>query len=108
VRQGTRQDHEAFCRREGWDVVRTARGGTGSNHLTFELALTGGEILRTRISHPVNRTTYGAALWSHILGAQLKVTEAQFWACVHDKVLPDRVPHRRSPSERSRPRWSSS
>jgi hypothetical protein len=90
VRQATRQDHEAFCRREGWAVVRNARGGTVSHHLTLELGLPSGEILRTRISHPVNRTTYGPSMWSHILRAQLEVSEAQFWACVDHKIAPDR------------------
>jgi hypothetical protein len=43
-------------------------------------------ILRTRISHPPNRTTYGASMWSHILRDQLDVDEATFWAAVHDGV----------------------
>jgi hypothetical protein len=70
--------------------VRTARGRTGSHHLTYELALGTGEILRTRISHPVDRTTYGASLWAHILRDQLQVEDAVFWACVMDKVKPAR------------------
>jgi hypothetical protein len=99
MRQATRRDHEAFCRREGWDVVRNARGGTGSHHLTFELGLPSGEILRTRISHPVNRTTYGPSIWSHILGTQLQVDEAQFWACVDDKVIPHRIGAPKAPEQ---------
>ncbi|MBW8739289.1 MAG: hypothetical protein JF621_19940, partial [Streptomyces turgidiscabies] len=43
-----------------------------------------------RISHPVDRTVYGAALWSHVLRDQLDVAENEFWACVLDAKLPDR------------------
>jgi hypothetical protein len=46
-----------------------------------------GDVLRTRISHPVNRTTYGASLWAHILRDQLAVTSAQFWDCVSHRVM---------------------
>lgn len=75
---------------EGWTRVRNARGGTGSHHITFELALPDGRILRTRISHPPDRTDYGPALWGHVLRDQLQVTEAEFWACVHERVAPRR------------------
>lgn len=47
-------------------------------------------ILRTRISHPPDRTTYGPSLWAHILRDQLQVSEEEFWHCVRDAVLPDR------------------
>jgi hypothetical protein len=46
--------------------------------------------VRTRISHPVDRSTYGPSIWGHILRDQLQVDEGTFWACVQDKVLPDR------------------
>jgi hypothetical protein len=58
--------------------------------VTYELQLYDGRILRTRISHPVNRETYGERLWSHILRDQLHVDEATFWACVQDGTKPDR------------------
>lgn len=86
----TRQDHEIFCKNEGWQPVRNARGGTGTHHVTYELHLHDGRILRTRISHPVNRDTYGTQLWSHILRDQLDVDQATFWACVHEGTTPDR------------------
>lgn len=86
----TRQDHERFCDTEGWKRVRDARGRTGTHHVTYEFALPDGRILRTRISHPVNRSTYGSSLWSHILRDQLHVSEAEFWSCVRDGVRPDR------------------
>jgi hypothetical protein len=58
--------------------------------VTCELVLTDGRILRTRISHPVDRSCYGSGLWQHILRDQLQVTEAEFWACVKHEVKPDR------------------
>jgi hypothetical protein len=57
---------------------------------TYEFDLPDGRILRTRISHPVGRDTYGASIWSHILRDQLDVSEAQFWSSVRDGVKPDR------------------
>lgn len=75
---------------EGWRLVRNARGGTGTHHVTYELSLPDGRILRTRISHPVDRTDYGRSLWGHILRDQLDVDEATFWSCVRDGVRPDR------------------
>lgn len=86
----TREDHEAFCKTEGWQPVRDARGKTGTHHVTYELHLHNGRILRTRISHPVNRDTYGPRIWAHILRDQLDVDQAAFWACVRDGIKPDR------------------
>jgi hypothetical protein len=90
VKLGTRQDHETFVTIEGWEQVRNAHGTRGGHHTTYELVTPTGEILRTRISHPPDRTTYGADLWSHILRDQLKVTSDEFWGCVDNKVTPDR------------------
>lgn len=99
----TRADHEAFCKAEGWTLVRDARGRTGTHHLTYELALADGRILRTRISHPPDRTTYGHSIWSHILRDQLGVSTDEFWACVRGGVLPGRsvpqVPERALPAD---------
>jgi hypothetical protein len=89
-RTPTRSDHETFCRTEGWTRVRDARGRAGTHHVTYELALPDGQVLRTRISHPVNRTDYGPALWAHILRDQLQVTAEEFWACVDDASVPAR------------------
>ena len=88
--QPTRQDHEKFCLVEGWAPVRDARGRTETHHVTYELHLPDGRILRTRVSHPPDRTTYGAGRWSHILRDQLGVTEEEFWACVRDGTRPAR------------------
>lgn len=88
--QPTREDHERFCQGEGWQRVRDARGRSGTHHVTYESGLPDGRTLRTRISHPIDRTSYGPSLWSHILRDQLDVDEAAFWACVQDKVPPGR------------------
>jgi hypothetical protein len=88
--QPTRKDHETFCQIEAWRQVRDARGRTGTHHVTYELDLADGRILRTRISHPVDRSDYGPSLWKHILRDQLDVDEPTFWSCVQDGVKPAR------------------
>lgn len=85
----TRKDHEAFCKAEGWKLQKNARSVT-DDHVIYELELPDGRILRTRISHPVNRSGYGAAMWAHILRDQLDIDAATFWACVQGKALPKR------------------
>lgn len=87
--QPTRADHQRFCQIEGWTEVRNATGKR-AHHVTYELALPDGRILRTRISHPPDRRTYGPSLWSHILRDQLEVTAEEFWMCVQDQTVPDR------------------
>jgi hypothetical protein len=87
----TRKDHERFCLIEGWALRHRADGSRrGSHHVNYEFALLDGRILFTRISHPPDRTTYGAALWAHILRDQLEVTNDEFWECVSDGILPNR------------------
>ncbi len=86
----TRQDHDKFCGVEGWTPVRDARGRTGTHHITYDLNLPDGRVLRTRISHPADRITYGSSLWIHILLDHLGVSEEEFWTCVRDGVKPDR------------------
>jgi hypothetical protein len=88
--QPTRKDHETFCQVEQWRLVRDARGRTGTHHVTYEFDLPDRRILRTRISHPVDRTDYGPRLWGHILRDQLEVDEASFWPCVQDGIKPVR------------------
>lgn len=88
--QPTRKDHETFCQVEKWRRVRDTRGRTGTHHVTYELNLIDGRILRTRISHPVDRSSYGRSMWKHILRDQLEVDEPRFWSCVRDGVKPDR------------------
>ncbi|GAB3465718.1 hypothetical protein GCM10027570_54230 [Streptomonospora sediminis] len=86
----TREAHERFCIVEGWRRIRSARGGAGTHHVTYELALPDGRVLRTRNSRPVDRSDYGKALWGHILRDQLDVGEAEFWACVCEGEPPQR------------------
>ncbi|SEP33821.1 cytotoxic translational repressor of toxin-antitoxin stability system [Amycolatopsis saalfeldensis] len=88
--QPTRKDHETFCQAEEWRRVRDAHGRTGTHHVTYELDLVDGRILRTRISHPVDRSGYGQSLWKYILRDQLEVGEPEFWSCVQDGVRPAR------------------
>ena len=67
-----------------------ARGRAVSHHATFTFATPQGDVLRTRISHPIGRETYAPSMWAHILRDQLHVSADEFWACVLDGVLPDR------------------
>ncbi|HET7326151.1 MAG TPA: hypothetical protein VFJ14_02580 [Nocardioidaceae bacterium] len=87
---GSRADHDKFCRVEGWSEVRNARGKAVQHHITYELRLSDGRVLRARVSRPANTKTYGSGLWGAILTDQLCVTEEQFWACVNDSELPNR------------------
>ncbi len=86
----TYADHAAFCRIEGWREVRNARGVTGSHHITYELDLPDGRVLRTRVSHPADKTSYGPRLRAHVMRDQLDINEAEFWACVQEKTRPAR------------------
>lgn len=89
-RAPTRADHQRFGEVEGWQRVRDARGRSGTRHITYEFVLLDGRVLRTRISHPPDRSTYGGSLWAHILRDQLAVSEEEFWACVDHGQLPNR------------------
>ncbi|PWC08117.1 cytotoxic translational repressor of toxin-antitoxin stability system [Mycetocola zhujimingii] len=86
----TREHHDDFCTTERWQLVRGAAGKPVAHHRTYELTLWDGRILRTRISKPVDTSTYGASMWSHILRQQLEVDAGTFWACVQNGTLPDR------------------
>lgn len=89
-----RKHHEKFCVVEGWARVADARGRTVSHHATFTFATPQGDVLRTRISHPIGRETYAPSMWSHILRDQLRVSAGEFWACVLKGELPDRGAHK--------------
>jgi hypothetical protein len=86
----SRREHKQFCDIEGWDTVLNARGKKVRHHITYELALSDGRVLRTRISRPANNDIYGPSLWTAILRDQLDTTEAAFWDCVERHVLPPR------------------
>jgi hypothetical protein len=88
---GTRADHDAFCRADGWEPKLDARGRAGAgDHVRYRLRLSDQRVLNTKISRPVDRTTYGEDLWRTILREQLQVTEEQFWACVNEGTRPKR------------------
>jgi len=89
-RAATRREHVRFCEVEGWRQVQSARESANNHHLTFELPLDDGRVLRTRISRPANNESYGKALWSHILRDQLCVTQVEFWKCVDGGEVPVR------------------
>jgi hypothetical protein len=89
-RAATRREHVRFCEVEGWRAVQSARDRTNKHHITFELPLDDGRILRTRISRPPINESYGKALWSHIVRDQLCVTQGEFWKCVDDGEVPVR------------------
>ena len=86
----SRRQHQQFCDIEGWVTVLNARGKPVAHHITYELALADGRILRTRVSRPANNDRYGPSLWTAILRDQLDVSEDAFWACVGSQVLPPR------------------
>ena len=75
------------------------------HHVTYELALGNGSVLRTRISRPVDKTRYGHALWSVILNKQLCVSEDEFWACVRQRTLPTRSRQITYDDEQMLPAW---
>ena len=86
-----RRHHQRFCTVERWKLVTDATGRPASHHTTDKLVAPSGEVYRTRISHPINRTTYAASMLAHILRDQLQVTADEFWGgCINGGVLPDR------------------
>ena len=89
-RVASRREHQRFCEIEGWAEVLNARGKPTQHHITYELLLGDGQIMRTRISRPANTDRYGKSLWSHILDDQLHVTIEEFWECVDNKNSPKR------------------
>lgn len=95
----SREHHDTFCSTEHWQLVRGATGQPVRHHRTYELTLWDARVLRTRISKPVDRSTYRPRMWTHILREQLVVDAPAFWACVQDGTLPDRgAPVRQAPA----------
>ena len=93
--------HQRFCQIEGWIEVTSATGFPVRHHQTFELVLNDGSILRTRISRPVDRTSYSRSMWSHILRYQLAVSADEVWACVQQNGVPTRFADAEPPTRRS-------
>ncbi len=90
-RVASRREHQRFCEIEGWQEVRNSRGKPTQHHITYELLVGDGSVLRTRISRPANTDEYGKGMWSHILDDQLHVTETEFWECLDNKNPPKRT-----------------
>lgn len=90
LRPITRKDHQQFCAIEGWELVQSARGKAVGHHLTYTFTHPDGRILRTRISRPIKPEPYGKTMAAHILRDQLEVRDKEFWACVNDKIKPNR------------------
>jgi hypothetical protein len=90
----SKKDLQKFCEVEGWTCVSHGtdrRPGKGRDHHYYELALDNGNVLRTKISHPIGkRHTYGTDMWRRILREQLCVTQEEFWACVNGGKPPRR------------------
>lgn len=80
-----------------WELVRDAKGRPVGHHITYELKLHDGRVLRTRVSRPANKTTYGPGLWKAILSKQLDVTEVEFWAGVKHRHRHRQRPERGQP-----------
>jgi len=80
-------DHRSFVAVEGWEIVGD-RGG----HVNYVLKVTQSRaVLRTGISQGADSTEYyDPHLRSMIVRHQLKVTPAEFWACVNDGKAPER------------------
>lgn len=93
----TFRDLETYLERDGWiDEPSLSRGRrrTG-DHRRYRKELPDGTVLRTKVSHALG-DEIGTDLFKHILRAQLRVDEAQFWAVVRGRVqpTPDALPPR--------------
>lgn len=79
--------HRAFVEAEGWEKAGQ-RGGHVNYVLQFNPPVA---VLRTGISHGASSTEYFAPdIRSMIVHQQLRVTQAEFWACVNDGKAPER------------------
>lgn len=82
--------HRKFVETEGWERKGTARGsGKTGDHYRYNLRLATGDVLTTRVSHGSGQI-YDPELITAIYRDQLAVSEASFWRCVDDGVLPPR------------------
>ncbi|MHB8395284.1 MAG: cytotoxic translational repressor of toxin-antitoxin stability system [Candidatus Dormibacteria bacterium] len=88
MRSLSHADHRKFVEAEGWQERGRARTGK-ADHYRYKLELANGEILYTRVSHGPGQIDDHNTV-AAILREQLRVTEAEFWACVNDGVPPTR------------------
>lgn len=75
----TRKAHDAFCTTGGFAWSETCAGEPARIASPTNLIFLIVRILRTRISNPPDRSTYGPGMWKHILRDQLQVDEPDFW-----------------------------
>lgn len=68
-------DLKRYCKKNGWVLTRN------TDHWYYEKVLTDGTVLRTRVSHAVQKEIPGK-LWKRILKMQLKITEKDFWKSI--------------------------
>lgn len=84
--------HRRFCEADRWDFDKKRDW-----HDIYKLRTADHPELFTMISHGWDKTDYKTMrVWSTILRGQLKVTPAEFWACVSDGQRPERTPDGRS------------
>ncbi|NLU51085.1 MAG: hypothetical protein GXX09_11960 [Syntrophomonadaceae bacterium] len=65
-------DLKRYCEKNGWILVHN------TDHWYYEKVLADGSLLRTRVSHAVNKEI-PRQLWQRILKKQLRITEQEFW-----------------------------
>lgn len=65
-------DLKRYCEKNGWILVHN------KDHWYYEKVLADGSLLRTRVSHAVNKEI-PRQLWQRILKKQLRITEQEFW-----------------------------
>jgi len=65
-------DLKRYCEKNGWILVHN------TDHWYYEKVLADGTLLRTRVSHAVNKEI-PRQLWQRILKKQLRITEQEFW-----------------------------
>ncbi|MGI6405773.1 MAG: hypothetical protein ACOX2E_04760 [Syntrophaceticus sp.] len=69
------KDLKRYCEKNGWVLVRN------TDHWYYEKVLKDGTVLRTKISHAVQKEIPGN-LWNKILKRQLKINEEEFWKSI--------------------------
>jgi hypothetical protein len=72
VRTPTWQEVEEFCRRDGWELIRS------TGHSFYRKVLPDGTVLETHVSF-AGRKTMSAGRFALILRTQLRVSEDEFW-----------------------------
>lgn len=82
--------HRKFVEAEGWTKTGTSRGsGKTGDHHRYNLTLTNGDVLTTRVSHGPGQMDDPKVV-AAILRDQLAVSEENFWRCVDGGILPPR------------------